>query len=67
VCGGGGGRGGGEGGGGRVGRRRYCARLEKSKLNLEKFVKVQVSSSLKDKKIEKREGSQELRRLTEWG
>ena len=28
---------------------------------------MQVSSSLKDKKIEKREGSQEFRRLTEWG
>ena len=41
-----------------------CAGNEKSRLNPEKSVEVQVSSSLKDRKVEKREGSQELRRLT---
>lgn len=32
---------------------------ENCRLNPEKFVEVQVFSSLKDRKIEKREGSQE--------
>lgn len=41
-----------------------CVGNEKSRLNPEKFVELQVSSSLKDRKVEKREGSQELRRLT---
>lgn len=34
---------------------------ENYKLKLEKFVKVQISNSLKDHKIEKREGSWEWR------